>query len=185
MPVFESNKQAVKYLKKKGRYLPIHECLVNSEWRHHALGTFLLSRKMPSGNYAVLVLLIDIYCLGIKDVIYQVNMDDSEYEDFKERITFEDELVPMDVHQWHNIVYGAHDFAEEYGFKPHKDFSNAEYLLDPELITDEIDEIEFGREGVPYYVPGSRDSPEKIQKVLKTLERTAGKGNFLSVYDEE
>jgi hypothetical protein len=72
-------------------------------------------------------------------------------------------------------VYGALDYAEELGFAPNKDFRIAEYLLGPDLITDGINEIEFGMDGKPFYISGPYDN---LRQILATLNRSVGVGNY-------
>lgn len=175
MARFTSKKQTVKYIKKNGPSLPIYECWGTEAWEDHGMGTFLLSRQMPSGNLVIAAFIVDTFCLGIKGAFYQVNIDDSEYEDIKSKIGMVEKIDPS---HFHNIVYGAHDFAEDYGFEPHKDFAVAEYLLNPDLITDEIEELEFGYQGLPHYIQGPHDSLPFVNKVIRTLKQTAGEGNF-------
>ena len=177
MPEFKSTKQAIKYIKEKGRSLPIHSCLVENNIYYNGLGTFLIMRTMPGGKFAIGLYLVDTFLLGVKNTFYNVNLYESEIRDLKEKMG-NNPLENMDVHEFHNWIYGAVDYAEEYGFLPHKDFEVSQYLLDPEMITDAIDDLEFGYKGMPFYIQGSDDSQAKVNRIIKQLEKTAGKGNF-------
>lgn len=75
----------------------------------------------------------------------------------------------------HNMIYGAIDFAEKIGFKPHKVFIVTEHLLDPNLITDEIDKIEFSENGKPFYMSGPNDN---VPHIISVLEKNVGRGNY-------
>jgi len=63
-------------------------------------------------------------------------------------------------------------YARGLGFDPHPDFAAAEGHLGswagPGTIT-------FGKGGKPLYISGPYDDP---RPVIRTLERTAGHGNF-------
>ncbi|RLD82202.1 MAG: hypothetical protein DRJ07_08450, partial [Bacteroidetes bacterium] len=50
-----------------------------------------------------------------------------------------------------------------------------EYLLVPNLISDEIDEIEFGKDGKPLFIQGPHDNAVKI---INKLNETVGEGNY-------
>jgi hypothetical protein len=52
----------------------------------------------------------------------------------------------------HNIIYGANAFAEDCGFKIHRDFELTQYVLEDD--TDEIEyiDIEFGKNGEPFLI---------------------------------
>jgi hypothetical protein len=63
-------------------------------------------------------------------------------------------------------------YARGLGFGPHPDFAAAEGHLGswagPGAIT-------FGRDGKPLYISGPYDDPGPV---IRTLERTVGRGNF-------
>ncbi len=152
-----------KYIISKGRNLPFYECFINNVWKENGLATITISKKMPSGNFIIAFYLVDIFCLGVKSTFYNLNLDSIEYRGFVERLEDNPEGIQVcDISLAHNIIYGAIDFAEEHGYKPHKDFSVTKYLLDPDLITDGIDEIEFGRDGKPFYIAGPDDDIANI-----------------------
>jgi hypothetical protein len=79
----------------------------------------------------------------------------------------------------HNIILSAVEFAEEYGFKPHKDFTSVtEFMLEEDTEDIELIEIECGRDGKPFYMQGPYEDEAKANKIIKQLESTAGRGNF-------
>src|SRR4051812_22572422 len=51
---------------------PILHCWLTDEIWSEGIGWALLSRSLPNGMVAVAVFLIDIYCLGVKNVIVDV-----------------------------------------------------------------------------------------------------------------
>ena len=115
------------------------------------MASVLISREMPSGNFVVGIYLVDMLALGVKDTFYRFNMSPTEYEDFVSNINASQEqpMISSDLHLAHNIIFGALDFGEEHGFRPHKDFKFTQLILDEDYITDEIDELEFGQNGQP------------------------------------
>lgn len=135
----------------------------------------LLSRKEPSGKITLAILLIDTFCFGIKNANYKCHLHADEYEELKERTFGGTGYRKENLTFAHNLVYGALDFAEDNGFKPHPDFAIAEYILDPALVDEGINDIEFGRDGKPFYISGPYDN---VPRIIKTLERNVGSGNF-------
>jgi len=165
-----------KYIIQKGRDLEFFECLVNENWRKSGLAIVTVCKKMPSGNLIAGLYLLDMYCLGLKNTLYNFNMSSLEYKDFIERsYSKEDGIESCETIFAHNIIYGAIDYAEDLGFLPQKDFRVTEYLLDPDLISDEIDEIEFGKDGKPLFIKGPADNATKI---INKLNETVGKDNY-------
>jgi len=165
-----------KYIITKGRKLPFYECYINSNWKEHGLATIIISKEMPSGKFIIAVYMVDILCLGLKNTLYNFNLDSNKYNEFMERLKDNPEgQQSCDISLAHNIIYGAVDYAAEIGFNPQKDFTVTEHLLDPELITDEIDEIEFGKDGKPFYISGPDDN---IPLIIGILEKNVGKDNY-------
>lgn len=167
---------AKKYLKNKARSLPFHEAMINSEWKQQGMANILLSKKQPSGKYLIGVYLVDVYCLGMKDSFYEVNLTEFDYKQFIHKFSSHNQsMKKIDIPFAHNLIFGAIDYAEELGFMPCKDFAITEYILNPDLITDEIDEIEFGKDGEPFFFAGPYDD---VSRILKTLDKNVGKNNY-------
>ena len=165
-----------KYIITKGKDLPFHECLINGNWEEEGMASVFISKKMPGGNFIVGLYMVDVYCLGLKNTLYQFNLKEIEYKDFLKKFTVHNvNPESCDLTFAHNLIYGAIDYAEELGFKPHKEFRITEYLLDTDLIDEGIDEIEFGKDGMPLYISGPDDN---VNQIISTLDRTAGRGNY-------
>ena len=107
-------------------------------------------------------------------------MAQNEFEDFvKDR----DAGLPMKEISYdlaHNIIYAALEYAEDYGFMPHKDFKQiTRYFLEED--TDDIPLMEIdcgGKDGNPLYINSGHDNPVRVSQILNQLEKTAGKGNY-------
>jgi hypothetical protein len=165
-----------KYIVQKVRNFPFHEALVQeSYYGEEGIATVLLSRKEPSGKITLAIFLVDTFCLGIKNASYKCHLYQEEYEELKEQAFGGYGYRKEDLVFVHNLIYGALDFAEDIGFKPHSDFAVAEYVLDPERVDEGINEIEFGKDGKPFFIAGPYDN---ISRIIKTLERNVGTGNF-------
>jgi hypothetical protein len=171
-----------KYILTRARELPFHECFINMNWKTEGMASIVISKKMPSGKYIAGLYMIDMFCLGLKNTYFQFALDSVEYDEFLQKMNSQSESVKFDLGEAHNIIFGAIDFAAENGFKPQKDFAITQYLLDENLIDDRIDEIEFGRNGRPFYFAGPYDNTGQI---IKTLEKNVGNGNFDVVLPED
>ena len=163
-----------KYILQKGRMLEFYECIINSDWEEKGMAVVTVCKKMPSGKLIFASYMLDLYCLGVKDSTVDFNIDEEEYRSLLEKF-YPDGYQKYNPDFVHNLIYGALDFAEELGFKPHSDFKLTEYLLNPDLINNGIDDIEFGKNGKPLYVSGPFDNPEQIIGILK---RNVGEGNY-------
>ena len=169
-----------KYIKEKARKLPIEDCLINDDWQEKGLATIFISRKMPSGKLIVGIYLVDVFCLGLKNTYYRFNITTLDFKELYEQSP--EHFISITENEAHNIIYGAIDYADELGFSPTKDFSFTEYILDDQLIDDGIDEIEFGKDGKPFFIQGPDDN---TPRVLSKLEHAVGKDGFEFIAAED
>ncbi|WDF77837.1 hypothetical protein ACFGVS_19200 [Mucilaginibacter sp. AW1-7] len=172
---------AEKYIKTQARLLPIAECIINEDWETAGIANILVARKHKNGNLTIGLFLVDMYCLGPKDALYEFNLSPEKYDEWKDKLAYG--IIACDYVLAHNIIYGAVAYAEDYGFKPHKDFEIAQYILEEDSEDIELIEIKFGVDGMPCFVPGPNDSDHKIQTIINTLNRTAGYGNYTFLGD--
>lgn len=165
-----------KYLKEKGKKLPIEQCLIADLYNeNNGLTMCLIIRRQPGGKFSVANILIDRSCLGVKNSMANCNVSELELNELIEKTSSHGELVEVTPEYFHNMVYGALDYAHVLGFSPPKDFYIAEYLLDENYISEEIDTIEMGKNGKPFYVQGPYDNAKKI---LATLNKSVGSGGY-------
>ncbi|MCA1758764.1 MAG: hypothetical protein LC658_03255, partial [Bacteroidales bacterium] len=138
-----------------------------------------VSRIHTNENITFCLYLVDLLCLGVKDSSYKFNVTETEFRNIIESIEERMEMEMIDYVLAHNIILSGVEFAEEYGFKPHKDFTSVtEFMLEEDSDDIELMEIECGREGKPLYVQGPYDSDATANKIMKQLEKTAGTGNY-------
>lgn len=174
----------------RARRLPIYECLINKGWEDNGFACVTVCRKHVNGNLSWSVFLVDTYCLGVKNCFYEFNEPASAYQEQKEVSKGGFDLQVCDYLLAHNIIFGAIEFAEEFGFSPHKDFKVAQGILEEDDDNVEMIDLGFGKEGKPFYISGPNDDPAKQDKVLATLRHTAGEDNFHFIignelYDED
>ena len=155
---------------------PVYECLINPSWKEGGLARILLSRKQPGGDIVFGVYLVDIFCLGLKNTFCNADFLLSEYKNVLKFQIFPDEN-PIDcpLRLAHQIIYGAMDYAMKLGFKPQKDFRLSRYILEKRSSVGKSIEIEFGKDGKPFFIAGPDDN---VKSIVKKLERKLGEGNF-------
>jgi hypothetical protein len=174
------------YIRQKARNLALYECLVNKDWEDGKMANIIVARVHANGNMTVGLYLVDLLCLGVKDTQYFFNMPAYEYDELVAKMEDAYGLLKIPYDLAHNIVFAGVVFAEEYGFKPHKDFNSITINI-LEEDTDDIDliDIECGMEGKPCFVKGPDDSSARINQIATQLERTAGIGNFKIIDEDE
>jgi len=164
-----------KYLKEKGKTLPIDRCLISDNYNEQGFTMCLIVRKQPGGKFTFASVLVDRLCLGIKNSMSNCNFTSEQIEELIDQMANNAPVDMVSPAQLHNLIYGALDYAAELGLKPPKDFYLAEYVLDDNLVDDGIDEIEMGWKGKPMYVEGPYDNSLKI---LAALNNSVGQDGY-------
>ncbi len=167
------------YIRKKARTLPIHECWINQDWKDAGVASIIISRKHINGNITFCLYLVDLYLLGVKESFFKFNVPEFEFREFIDKVA---ENMVMETTEYvlvHNIILAGVEYAEEYGFKPYKDYTSiTQFMLEEDTDQIELIEIECGKEGKPLFLQGPYESDASANKIVKQLEHTAGKGNF-------
>lgn len=153
---------------------PLHE---DSTAGTDGLVAVLVARRHRYDKVSVCGYLADVYCLGVKNALGPEIMDElgprglsGFRRDFFSGYHGDPLEAPIDLAR--EVVFGSVAYARGLGFEPHPDFAAAEAHLGP---WSGPSTITFGRHGRPFFISGPDDQP---RAVLRTLERTAGVGNF-------
>jgi hypothetical protein len=158
---------------KAARGYPIFDCLINADWKDRGLATILLARKQPNGKVTFGCYLVDIYCLGLKNTFCNIDFTPARYRTEVVVECFQDQQpVSCPPALAHQIVYGAIDYAAQFGFRPEKDFDRSQYVLDARDEVPAPDDLEFGHNGKPLFVAGPHDD---VERIVAQLEQAVGK----------
>jgi hypothetical protein len=169
------------YIRQKSRNLSIGKCYITEGWQEDKMAQIIIVREHVTGNVTVCFYLVDLGCLGVKDTMFKFNIPFNEIE---EHLKYQKDegavLLEIPYELAHNIMYASVAYAEEYGFKPHKDFTSiTRHFLEED--TDDIPLIDIecgGKDGKPLYVNTGIDSPVRVKQIISQLEKTAGQGNY-------
>jgi hypothetical protein len=166
---------------------PLYQCMVNES------GAMLLGSRTPKKSIqpqgfaqvfvartyklqlSVCSYLVDYWCLGVKNALGPKKMGKVDYEAVLQSTAqrFHENTVEITLEQAQSIVFGGIDYATKLGFEPHPDFAQAQPHLG--LRPDTLLPIEFGKDGMPFYMDGPYDNPSKI---IAQLNKSAGVGNY-------
>lgn len=140
------------------------------------VATVAVARRHRPRRVSVCGYLVDVFCLGVKNALGPRVMNDRELPAFLDTFfgAFENVGAPLEVplELARHLVWGAVDYARGLGFEPHPDFPPTAGHLGS---WQQSSAITFGRDGVPFFVQGPHDDPAKV---IRTLNRSAGEGNF-------
>ncbi len=155
----------------------LHSSATTDLW-DQGLGWVLLSRQLPGGSVAFAVFLVDRYCLGVKDAMYKI-VSRLEYESQILRKMYSQfssrDLTPADVRK---IVESSAAYAESLGFSPHPDYFKAKPIFGDINAAESTLELEFGKDGKPFFVAGPSDTPARCRQIQRTLTDRCGVGGF-------
>ena len=176
----KSNQQQLspeKFIRERGRSIPVEVCYLDRKsLKECGEGIGVVVRQHTGGKRTVGSYLIDAWCTGIKDAFYAVRLEESEYQDYIDRMVTQREMEEVPYEELHNWVFGALEYAAEAGIGPHKDFAVAKYLLeDDEDERIPIIEYEFGLGGQHHLVCGSE---AELARYMPLLEKNLGEGNY-------
>ena len=155
---------------------PIHACLVSDSLFDIGVGNVIVSRKMPNGFIGVAFFLVDVFCLGIKDVFYDV-LSPVEYD---HRVSDLEQETFRAIHPAcaRKLVEGAEAYARDLGFSPHADYQRARQIFGDLDATACPTHYVFGRDGKPFFMSGPYDTPAKCRRIIVTLTRRCGPEGF-------
>ena len=175
------------YIRQRARNLPLSQCLINDGWDDSGLAYIIISREHINGNLTVCFYLVDLLCLGVKDTFFRFNISKWEYDEMIEKFTETMSMSVVEYNLVHNIIFAALEFAEEIGFKPHKDFESiTQYMLEEDDEKIPLIDIACGDEnGRPYYIQGEIDSDAKARQILNHLDKEVGPNNYDYLLSDE
>jgi hypothetical protein len=135
----------------------------------------LLARQERASKVAVTGFLMDVYCLGVKNVTGPEVVGSGSLTTYVPTYysAFDHPPLSIDVEQAQAIVHGAVAYARGLGFEPAADFAEAAVHLG--TPSGDQPTIGFGRDGKPFYFSGPYDDPHKV---VQALERTCRTGNY-------
>ncbi|HVE97096.1 MAG TPA: helix-turn-helix domain-containing protein [Pseudonocardiaceae bacterium] len=150
--------------------------VANPEGGAEGVACVVVARRHRPQRVSVCGYLVDVYCLGVKNALGPQIMNERDLPAFRRCFftPFNEVAAPLAVplELARHLVYGAVDYARQLGFEPAPDFEPAAGHLGP---WQETSAITFGRRGVPFYVAGPYDNPNRV---VRTLTRSVGDGNF-------
>jgi hypothetical protein len=155
---------------------PLHSCLIRED-AECGISMVILTREAKGGGLVLASFLVDVHCLGVKDVLFR-HSDRAEIEDIVAAMEEEAPFTAVDPSYARKLLRDCVAYARSIGIEPHPDYAATE-LLFGEASADACDaSFVFGYEGKPLYVPGPTETPAKIRQRLEQLRRTLGEDGF-------
>jgi len=164
------------YIRTKVRQLPVYKCYKSINQFEDREMSVIVVRQHPQDTFTFGTYMLDKWCLGVKDTLWQFSVDKEDLDEFlslfRSKLHSLEEISYVEAHNW---IYGAVDFAEEAGISPCKDFALTKYILEEDNDDVELLEYDFGRDGE--YCLVAKDHLE-ASKYIPTLDKNLGKGHY-------
>lgn len=165
-----------RYMREKARNCPIHKCYLFSKAGDEGMVEVVILRQRPGGKYIMGAFLVDKFCLGVKDAMWNHSLFEDEVDEYIDRL--ETGLGPakeISYDEAHCIIWGSIDFARLGGIGPHPDFGIAQFLLEPRDTPVEEYPVEFGHEGKHLLIEGPS---HREKQYIPTLRKNLGDDGF-------
>jgi hypothetical protein len=166
--------QGPSYFIQHAHEYPIMGCWVMKGWQDSGLTPVVVARQQAPDKVIFGTFLTDLYLLGVKDAYSNADFSLRRFQENLPTMCM-GEPEPCESGLAHGLVYGAIEYARQYGFEPHPDFKLASQVLDPPGVHPVKKKLKFGKDGKPLFVAGPHDN---VNAIIKKLQRTAGEGNY-------
>jgi hypothetical protein len=153
--------------------MPIQHCLLTESVFELGMGTLILARGVTSHHVTLSSFLIDTYCLGIKDVMFE-SVEREFFEMYMEATDAGSPVVSVDPSYARKLLRDLAAWSQSIGFAPHRDFAAVERIFG-DVSADASDAVfRFGRDGKPLYIPGPNDTAPLIRRRIEQLQKYLG-----------
>jgi len=156
---------------------PIQHCFLTESVFDIGMGTLVLARGATPHHISLSSFLIDAFCLGIKDVMFE-SVESEVFEMYMDATDVGSPMVSVDPSYARKLLRDLAAWSQSIGFAPHRDFAAVERMFG-DVSADASDAVfRFGRDGKPVYIPGPNDSAPLIRRRVEQLQKYLGDDGF-------
>jgi hypothetical protein len=156
---------------------PIQHCLVQEHLFDIGFGTLILARGATPYHVELGVFLIDVFCLGVKDVTFRP-LEGEVFDQLMEAWDAASPLASVDPSYARKLLRDLAAWSRPLGLAPHRDFAVVERLFGDVNANASDAVFQFGRDGKPLYIPGPSESSVQIRHRIERLRNALGDDGF-------
>jgi hypothetical protein len=156
---------------------PIQHCLLTEDLFEIGMGTLIVARGATPHLLASGVFLLDVFCLGIKDVMFE-SLERDEFARYVEATDAGSPLVSIAPSDARKLLRDLAAWSQSIGFPPHRDFAAIERIFGDVSADESEADFPFGRDGKPIYIPGPFESATVIRRRIEQLQKHLGEDGF-------
>jgi len=146
----------------------LYETLFPEGIFNSGMGQVVIARITAGGAIVGVTFLCDHYCLGVKDCLPFLQSE-REYKKMIDKLAGPDPLKVVEPGYAKKYLLDLVAWAKAIGFEPHSDYKFCREIL-AGIVPDSNATFEFGYQGVPMYMNGPYDTPERMKAILATLQ---------------
>ncbi len=156
---------------------PIRHCFLTESVFDIGMGTLVLARGATPHHLVLSSFLIDVFCVGIKDVIFE-SVESEVFEIYMDAMDAGSPMVSVDPSYARKLLRDLVAWSQSIGFAPHRDFVTVERIFG-DVSADASDAVfRFGRAGKPVYIPGPNDTAPLVRRRIEQLRKYLGDDGF-------
>jgi hypothetical protein len=161
----------------RASHAPVQHCFLTESVFEIGMGTLVLARGVTPHYFALSTFLVDVFCLGIKDVMFD-SVDSEVLERYLAATEAVSPMVSVDPSYARKLLRDLAAWSQSIGFVPHHDFAAVERIFG-DVSADASDAVfRFGCAGKPVYIPGPNDTAPLIQRRVAQLRKYLGDDGF-------
>jgi hypothetical protein len=143
-----------------------------AEWARWCSRRGATSRYIAFGCF-----LLDVFCLGVKDVMFGL-LEGEAFDTYMDVTDAASPLVSVDPGYARKLVRDLAAWSQSIGFAPHREFAAVEQIFG-DVDADASDAaFQFGCDGKPLYIPGPNDTAPLIRRRIERLRQFVGDDGF-------
>ena len=156
---------------------PIQHCFLSESLFSVGMGTLVLARGATSLYTAFGGFLIDVFCLGIKDVTFE-SVEREVFDFYMEATEAGSPMISVDPSYGRKLLRDLAAWSQSIGIAPHRNFAAVERIFG-DVSADASDAVfQFGSDGKPFYIPGPSESASLVQRRIQHLRQHLGDDGF-------
>ena len=156
---------------------PLQHCFLTESVFDIGMGTLVLARGATPHHISLSSFLIDVFCLGIKDVMFE-SVESEVFEMYMDATDAMSPMISVDPSYARKLLRDLAAWSQSIGFAPHRDFAAVERMFG-DVSADASDAIfRFGRDGKPVYIPGPSETAPLIRRRIEQLQKYLGDDGF-------
>jgi hypothetical protein len=156
---------------------PIQDCLLTENVFDIGMGTLILTRGATLNRVTFGAFLIDVFCLGIKDVTFE-SVEREAFDLYLAATGIASPLIGVDPSYARKLLRDLSAWSQSIGFAPHRDFAAVEPVFGDVNAGGNDVAFRFGRDGKPLYIPGPYDDAPLILRRIEQLQKHLGDHGF-------